>query len=237
MLSDIDILCQLQSLDNKITKAIKEKERLPKIIEEFEKKSNAQEESIKNLKQRFEQNLHQQKRLELDITINNRDINKYENQLLLVKTNKEYKALNSEITHRKEKNTEIEEQLIELLEAEACIKEEKKKLEELFNKDKIILEKEKDKIYDEIEKLITLIRKLEEKKVYLSKKIPENLYTKYKLLIKHKNGKAIASIENSVCSGCHFRIRSQIIVEVYKGEKITTCENCSRILVPPNKIC
>ena len=235
MLKDIEILCQLQFLDNKIRIAEKEKERLPKEIEELEKKFNLEQESEKNIKQRLEQNWQQQKKLELEIATNNQDINKYENQLLIVKTNKEYKALNSEITHQKEKNADIEEQLIELLEAESILEKEKKDVIELLTKDKKILEEEKEKINIKIEVLTKEIAQREEEKIELSKKIPDILFRRYQRLIEHKDGKAIASIDNGICSGCHFRLRPQIIVEVAKSDSIIICENCSRILVSPMK--
>lgn len=235
MLKDIEILCQLQFLDNKIRIAEKEKERLPKEIEELEKKFNLEQESEKNIKQRLEQNWQQQKKLELEIATNNQDINKYENQLLIVKTNKEYKALNSEITHQKEKNADIEEQLIELLEAESILEKEKKDVIELLTRDKKILEEEKEKINIKIEVLTKEIAQREKEKIELSKKIPDILFRRYQRLIEHKDGKAIASIDNGICSGCHFLLRPQIIVEVAKSDSIIICENCSRILVSPMK--
>ncbi|MCK4358291.1 MAG: hypothetical protein KAW92_06045 [Candidatus Cloacimonetes bacterium] len=235
MLKNIDILCQLQVLDKKIRIAEKEKERLPKEIEELEEKFNLEQESEKNIKQRLEQNLQQQKKLELNIAMNNQEINKYENQLLIVKTNKEYKALNSEITHQKEKNAEIEDQLIELLEAESNLEKEKNDILELLTKDNKILKKEKEKINIKIEVLTKEITQKEKGKIELSKKIPDILFRRYQRLIEHKDGKAIASIDNGICSGCHFRVRPQIIVEVAKSDSIITCENCSRILVSPKK--
>ncbi len=134
MLKEIKVLINLQELDDKILRNTKEIKRLPKVVQELEEKYSSEQESVKNITQRLEQNLMQQKKLELDITSNNQDINKYENQLLSVKTNKEYKALNAEITHRKEKNADIEEQLIEFMEEESVLREEKRNLKNFFKK-------------------------------------------------------------------------------------------------------
>jgi len=134
MLNEIKILQNLQELDDKILRNTKEIKRLPKVVQELEEKYSSEQESVKNITQRLEQNLMQQKKLELDITSNNQDINKYENQLLSVKTNKEYKALNAEITHRKEKNADIEEQLIEFMEEESVLREEKRNLKNFFKR-------------------------------------------------------------------------------------------------------
>lgn len=235
MLKELEILCEMQEFDDKIQAAMKEKKRLPRLLNELEEKVRREEEGIANLRQRLEQNRHEQKRLELDIAENNERINKYERQLLEIKTNKEYKALNSEITSVKEQNAQIEEQLIELMEEETVLRKEQKKIGEEAEKHKKELEAEKAKIQERMAALDKEIAESEEKKKKLAKDIPELLYRRYERLIKHKDGKAIATVDNAVCSGCHLRIRPQILIEVAKQDSIVTCENCSRILVPPKK--
>jgi len=237
MLKDLEILCEMQKFDDKIHTSIKKKEKLPRLLNELEEKVKKEEEGIANIRQRLEQNRHEQKRLELDIAENNELINRYERQLLEVKTNKEYKALNSEITTVKAQNAQIEEQLIELMEEETTLEKEQKNLGVEAAKHKKELEVEKEKIQKEIDFLDKEIAENEKKKKEVAKNISELLYRRYERLIKHKSGKAIASIENGVCSGCHLRIRPQIIVEVSRQDSIVTCENCSRILVPPRKAC
>ncbi|MBS3740946.1 MAG: hypothetical protein KGY75_03040 [Candidatus Cloacimonetes bacterium] len=234
MKKSLEVLTELQKLDTKIIKLQKEAERLPKALNKLQKQCDSQNESIEELSQKLEDNYKNQKNLELDMAENNNEINKYENQLLSVKTNKEYKALNSEISYRKEQNAEIEEKLIELMEDESNLKEEKKKLEDLYEKDKQKLEDQKKKIEKDIDEIEKKIKDLKQKKDKLAKDIPLQLYRRYNRLIKHKNGRALATIEDGVCSGCHFKIRPQIILEVTKGDSIITCENCSRIFIPNN---
>jgi len=232
MQNSLKVLKELQKLDSKIIRLRKEAERLPRALNTLMQECESQEESIKEITQKLEDNYKNQKNLELDLAENNNEINKYENQLLSVKTNKEYKALNSEISFRKEQNAKIEEDLIELLEDESNLKKEKKKLEELYEKDRQKLEKQKKKIEKDIDELKNEIDDLQKKKEELAKEIPLKLYRRYNRLITHKNGRALATIENGVCTGCHFKIRPQVIVEVKKGDSIITCENCSRIFIP-----
>ena len=235
MKENIKILCELQAIDSKIITAENALKSLPEELEKLENKFKTAEESIKNIIQRLEQNHKNQKKFEIDILKNNEDINKYENQQLIVKTNKEYKALNSEITYRKEKNAQIEENLIELMEAEMVLENEVEEFKKNLEGNRKILEKERDKIEIEMEKLDKKVEKLDKEKQNLSKNIPESLFKKYQILLSHKNGKAIAPIENGICSGCHLKIRPQVIVEISKQKSILVCENCSRILVPSQK--
>lgn len=234
MQESLKILSELQKLDTKIIRLKKEANRLPKALSKLQEQCEEQKETISELTQKLEENYKNQKDLELDMAENNNEINKYENQLLSVKTNKEYKALNSEISFRKEQNAEIEENLIELMEDESNLQEEKKQMEELYEKDLEKLDNQKKKIEKQIEELNKEIDKLETKKEKFAEDISLTLYRRYQRLIKHKNGRALAVIADGVCSGCHFKIRPQIIVEVARGDSIKTCENCSRIFIPNN---
>ena len=49
-----------------------------------------------------------------------------------------------------------------------------------------------------------------------------------------KNGLAVVAIDRDSCGGCFTRIPPQRQLDIIQKKKITTCENCGRILVPGN---
>ena len=51
------------------------------------------------------------------------------------------------------------------------------------------------------------------------------------MLITNKSGKAVAFVEKNSCSGCGVNLRPQLIIEIKRGKKIISCENCGRLLV------
>jgi len=60
---------------------------------------------------------------------------------------------------------------------------------------------------------------------------PKGLAEQYKKLRTIKRtGPAIVPIRKEQCSGCHMKVSQNTINEVRRGQKLMTCESCSRIL-------
>lgn len=61
--------------------------------------------------------------------------------------------------------------------------------------------------------------------------LPANLASVYnRLAQRSRDGIAVAEVKNGACSACFMALRPQRQAEVRKGDKIITCENCTRIL-------
>jgi len=129
------------------------------------------------------------------------------------------------------KNADIEEQLIEFMEEESVLREEKE-IWRTFQKIRNIWSG-KSKIDKQVAELQKKVDELETEKLKLSKEIPDLLFRRYQRLIQHGQGKAVVTLSKGTCTGCHFRVRPQIMVEVSNNDRIITCENCSRILIAP----
>lgn len=176
-----------------------------------------------------------QKDLEAEIKHNNELKLKYGNQLADIKTNKEYKALNSEITNLTQKNGDIEVMLLELMETETEINKQLAVFnEELKAAQQRKAEKEDD-LRQQIAALDGKIDELRKQRTELAVTLHSDALVKqYGNLIKNKNNLAVAFNNNGACSGCGFVIRSQIRIELDLRKKIHSCESCGRILM--NKI-
>ena len=61
--------------------------------------------------------------------------------------------------------------------------------------------------------------------------LPANLAAVYnRLAQRSRDGIAVAEVKNGACSACFMALRPQMQAEVRKGDRIITCENCTRIL-------
>ncbi len=97
MNKELEILIQMQAKDDKIGKKEILTRTLPEKLSSM--KTNLEEADLTKAatKDELDQNILSQKQNELNIKEHHEKIAKYKNQLLTIKTNKEYKALNSEI--------------------------------------------------------------------------------------------------------------------------------------------
>ena len=172
-----------------------------------------------------------QKDLEADIKHNVDLSRKYGGQLADIKTNKEYKALNGEIANLQQKNSEIELQMIDLMETDS---EMKKQLaidnEALKIAEGRKAEKESD-LRAQIDELESKIETVRNQRNELARQLPLQLVKQYGNLIKFKHNKAVAYNLNGACDGCGFIIRPQIRIDLDLRKKIIICESCGRILL------
>ena len=232
MIKELEVLNQMQKCDDIITgKSILTK-TLPQELNSLIQNLEESNKKLAQTENKLEENLKFQKLKELDIKSNKEKIEKYKNQLLMIKTNKEYKALNSEISHLETKNSEIDDDLIVLMEEETNIRLSLKEDEKVQKDAEDELKANEEKLKKRIEEVEKEIAEIRNKRNLLAEGLPRQLIRRYAALIKNKGRKAVVFNENDACSGCGYQIRPQLVIEINEGKKILNCENCGRMLVP-----
>ena len=146
------------------------------------------------------------------------------------KTEKEIKALQLEEEIAKEQldfaNEEIErlDKLIETRKEE--IETKQSELEELKEKSA--------QINEDVEKELIEIEKqkqeLFEKKQQLVSKMSQKILAFYDKIRRWAKNSAVVPVRKQACMGCYMKINDKTYSEVIKGEEITTCPHCGRIL-------
>ena len=231
MIKQLETLIKMQKFDKVIgEKNILTKE-LPQQLNSLKQSLLDADEAVNTTKSELDENQIEQKSKELDIADNNTKVAKYKNQLLTIETNKEYKALNSEINHLEKKNSGIDDELISLMETES-------ELRDSLNKNNVAQKKASDELKaneEKLEKEIQVVQKdIEELKSKRNKKaveLPRDLIRRYGNLIKNRNRKAVVYNDNNACSGCGYTIRPQVGIDMKAGNSVIYCESCGRILV------
>ncbi len=190
--------------------------RLKKSYIEKNEQYEATKQRIKNLREKM---------LEAE---QNRE--KLESQMDLIKTQREYEALDKEIRDAADKELQfrrdlqkeekiLEEMLHALEREESLIKEQEEELQQ-----------EQEKIRSEIEKRQEQLKLLEgQEKEIIPGLDPEMLF-KFERIIRSKSGLGIVALKRGVCSGCHMILPMQFVNEVRSGKSILFCPYCSRIL-------
>ncbi|MBT3168277.1 MAG: hypothetical protein HN952_06965 [Candidatus Cloacimonetes bacterium] len=234
MRENLRILVEMQKIDDVIGEKNKLVEELPKKLNSMIGNQKNATELVDETKEKINECKSTQKLKDLDIQNNHGKMNKYKNQLLDIKTNREYKALNSEITHLENKNSTIDDEILELMETEADLQNQLaaaiKKLQ-LADDD---LRLNEEKLKKEIEDVKIEIKTLRNNRNEMAKKLPIQIVKRYAVLLKNKNRRAVVFNENNVCGGCGYKLRPQIILEIKEGGKLLFCENCGRIITHKN---
>jgi len=230
-MKELEILIKMQKCDDIIGEKEILMQELPRELSSIKNDLEKANTQLSETEQKLEENITMQKLKELDIQINNVKINKYKEQLLTIKTNKEYKALNSEVSHLENKNSETDDILIELMEDEANIRTQltgDKKKQEIADG---VLKANEEKLNNKIKQVQKEIEQIRNERNEFASELPRQVLKRYASLIKNKNRKAVVFNENNACSGCGFNIRPQLVIEINNKDRLVNCENCGRILV------
>ena len=158
------------------------------------------------------------------------NIKKMDGQLSLVKTNKEYSALQQEMASLKADNSLLEEEILKLFdEVEACREEVTKEQARLKEFEKVIQVKDAEVSQKEKE-YQGRVQQLKDQKLESVTQLSPETKQLYNKIVEKKNGIALATVTGDVCSGCQIRLRAQTINEVMGCKGLVLCDNCSRIL-------
>lgn len=224
-------LAKMQKLDDQIGSLRLLQQELPQELNDIIEHVDQATANLLNSETERAEIEKKQRALEGDIKQNQDTSKKYATQLSEIKTNKEYKALNSEIAYLKDKISELESQELELMDEEA---EAKQKVEQdkkdLAAAEMTKREREGD-LREKIESLDAEIDKLRAERTQLAQTLPQNLVRQYANMIKNKGNCAVVYERNGACGGCGFVIRPQIRIELELRKKINFCESCGRILM------
>lgn len=218
--------------------------KIDKAIDDFGPKIEAAQAKLKNAQKELSELEHQI--ATIDEEIKECQLKKAKNELHLkelsekladiekksaqVKTEKELKALQLEEDIAKEQinfaNEEIE-RLENLCEAKS---EEKETLEAKLAEEKEKLgEIEKD-VQEELANLEAQREELFKKKSELVAKIPQQILVFYEKIRRWAGNTAVVPVKKQACMGCYMKINDKTYAQVIKGEEITTCPHCGRIL-------
>lgn len=231
MKKQLERLIQMQKFDTIIGKKNILTKKLPQQLNSLKQSLKDADEIVAATKSGLDENQKNQKLKELDIADNNAKSDKYKNQLLTIETNKEYKALNSEINHLEKQNSGIDDELINLMEVESELKERLEEERKTQKKASDELKANEEKLEKEIQEVQKDIEDLKSKRNVLAIELPRDIIRRYAALIKNRNRKAVAFDDNNACSGCGYTIRPQVAIDIKEGESIIYCESCGRILV------
>src|SRR5580700_10131561 len=97
MLPDLNLVIRLQDIDHRLADLAREIAQLPKHIAEIEKKLTAHERKLEADRAALAANQKERKKCEGDIQVQEQKISKLKDQMLLAKTNEQYKAFQTEI--------------------------------------------------------------------------------------------------------------------------------------------
>lgn len=227
-------LIELQEVDNRLDELREERGDLPLIVDDLQAKLLDKKKEFENCSSELKQSKVKQRELESVIVESKAKLDKYEEQLYQVKTNKEYDAITLETESAKKQVDEGKDELNNISQLMIGLEEKIELLDGEISK----LESEHEENSIELDAKLTSTAEeenlLKQERDIIINKTNSDIVKTYEMVRNARSGQGLAKIEGGVCGGCYSYIPPQKAVEVKKMKKIYTCEFCGRILVCEN---
>jgi len=147
-----------------------------------------------------------------------------------IKNIKELQALQREIDQIKLGNSQLEEELIKLLEeAESYASALRAKEEELKQLEAAWREKQGE-IEAQVAGIERAVAEASALRQAIATRLNRELIERYELIFSRRGGMAVVTVSDGICQGCYMNIPPQLWNEIIKSEKLILCPSCHRIL-------
>jgi hypothetical protein len=223
-------LVRLQHIDNRIDQIQKLRGDLPAEIQDLEDEKAGLETRLDNYEEEVQEQKVAKRQAELDIKEAEGLIEKYEEQQLEVRNNREFDALTKEIESQEERIAEAEETIEEAEETiesnESAIEDTQERLDELDD----VLDEKRDELEEVVEDTEDEEKTLEELRDEASEKVDSRYLKAYsKLRDRLRDGRAVVPLKRGAAAG--FAVPPQRQVEIRKRKTVVACEHTGRIIV------
>jgi predicted nucleic acid-binding Zn-ribbon protein len=229
MLPDLEHLIHLQSLDNASDVARRELDELPARHAELDARLQEAEARVADATKRLNEAQTARRELERDLAAVQGRLSKYKDQLMQVKTNKEYQAMLHEIAAAEHEVRTREDRILEQMEVAETETAVLKDSEKDFREAQAAGAAERQNLEARRATLEETIARLAAERDALRPRVGRDALHLFDHLAQRR-GIAVTEARDGHCTFCHVRLRPQVFNEIRRNDKLTQCDSCLRIL-------
>lgn len=230
MKEQLQLLLKLQALDLERDKIHSEQDEIDDRLEEFHK-------VLGNLRRDLAVQQHQlaeteelQKDKKEELAEVERRYKDSKARLAKVSNTKEYSAIELEIENVKRQSAQLEEELIQLIEAieatRTSVTDKQSKIKTL----EATVEDESKRATTKLAELDTRLGKLTTERDTAASGVANDVRRRYDFIRSRREGLAVVAGRNGSCQGCFMALPPQLYNELQRGTSMHFCPSCQRIL-------
>ena len=229
MLPDLEHLIALQRIQNSAAATRTRIDELPACIADLDARLGASSAELDRARQRFDALKTERLAREKELAQVQSRLSRFKEQLMDVKTNKEYQAMQVEIAGSEAEVRRLEdgilEQLIEADELQAGVERAERRLAD----DRAAIEAERAGLEREQVELEQRVGQLEADRKRQVGLLAPHILSLFETVARHRSV-AVVEARDGRCSSCQVRLRPQLFNHVRLNERLIQCESCQRIL-------
>jgi uncharacterized protein len=230
MSPDLERLIRLQQLDMDAEKRRRTLVDLPAALQALDERINARQSTLDAAKARLAENQAARRALDKDLAVVQGRLTKFKDQLMEVKTNKEYLAMQHEISMAQDGVRGFEDKILECLVAADDLDAEIKAADKALAEEKTKVNEERTTRQQQASKMEGEIAELTSARAKIVAELTREAIALFDHVSRARKGHAMAEAVGGHCTACHVRLRQQVLNDVRRGDKLVQCESCTRIL-------
>ena len=230
MHADLERVIALQQLDSAAHDAQRRLAEEPERQKAIDARLEAARQKVASSKARLTESQNARRVLEKDVAVHQGRLSKFRDQLMSVKTNVEYQAMQKEIEFAQAEVKAIEDKVLErMLEGDELTAAVKRADSELAAEQKAT-DADRRTLASDVEALKTSLEKIRSERAELVRGIDPQVLAIFDLVARRRNGIAVAQARDGICTICHVRLRPQVFNNIRRNDSIIQCDSCQRIL-------
>lgn len=227
---ELSKLLELQELDLEIQRVADRLASIPAEREEIESKFKEYAAEYLALKDEYEQTLANRKQLEAQLAETQSTHDKYKQDLMKVRNEKEYVTALREIDAAKKLIGAYETDILKAIESLEKLEADLSVFTPDIERKRGEVDHDLTTLDNEKEQASVRLDETQARRKSIAQSVPQRLLVMYERVARSRRGQALSEVRDSTCSACRMRVRPKVYSDVRKGDQLITCDNCSRIL-------
>lgn len=227
---ELSKLVELQELDLEIQRIADRLAGIPAEREQIESEFNQHAAEYLGLKNRYEETLLERKQLETELGDTQQSNEKYKQDLMRVRNEKEYVTVLREIDATKKHIGLLETEILKRMEETETLEADLQVWAPDIERKRAEVDRQLAAFAAEHEEDERRVAAMGERRRQLASSVPRDLLLVYERVARLRRGQALAEVRDGTCNACKMRVRPKVFSDVRKGDQLIACDNCSRIL-------
>jgi predicted nucleic acid-binding Zn-ribbon protein len=227
---DLERVIALQKLVSAAQDAERRLAERPEREQRFDARLEAAGQRVAAAKERLAHNQNARRGIEKDVALHQGRLSKFRDQAMAVKTNQEYHAVQKEIGFAEAEVRTLEDRMLELMVEGDDLTALVKRAEADLAAEQKGVEGDRLAMAAELAELESSLARISAQRADLVKQLDASVLATFELVLRRRNGVAVAQAREGICTVCHVRLRPQLFNTVMRNDQIMQCDSCHRIL-------
>ena len=227
---DLEHLIHLQELDLAAERHRRREIDIPQLQSALDARLAARSAAVDGVKTRIAGSQTARREVDRDLAAVQSRLSKFKNQLMEVKTNKEYQAMQKEMSVAEQEISDLETRLLERMEEADSLAVELKTAQAALAAEQAEITRERQALENERGTVADDLKRLSEERAMTAALVSADALALFERLAHNRRGLAMAEARDGLCTVCHVRLRPQVFNEARRNAGIVQCDSCTRIL-------